>query len=300
MSAASALLYLPVGVWIATGVGLLVAFRKSTPRLVLRLAATFLALWAVLATTVLVWVLFNGGVEAVLALVHSPLLLFQSRWTLVWVTGALGALGVFTVAFFLNQLVGHGLLKILPTSSVPWPADLPLPDAPTTLLEFESAAAEAFSFTLVEPGLRERRLPYRRDVILLSRGLRAVLAPDELDAVIAHELGHIRGLDSRYLTFLRTFAQMMAWDPLLTYLARSLTTREEFRADLDAARMTHRPMALARALYKALTLPEPSTPRPFPGFLRLAGRHGHQEAYRRIRRLVALAESGAFEGEPGV
>jgi Zn-dependent protease with chaperone function len=300
MSAGSELLYLPVVVWVATGVGLLVAYRKSTPRLMLRLAAMFLALWAVLATTVLVWVLLNGGVDAVLALVHSPWLLFQSRWALVWVTGALGAFGVFTVAFILNQLVGHGLLRVLPSSVVPWPEGLPLPDAPTTLLEFESTAAEAFSFTLLEPGLRERRAPYRRDVILLSRGLRSVLSADELEAVVAHELGHIRGLDSRYLTFLRTFAQMMAWDPLLAYLARSLTTREEYRADLDAARMTHRPIALARALFKALTLPGASGPRPFPAFLQLSGRHGHREAYNRIRRLLALAESGVYEGEPGV
>jgi Zn-dependent protease with chaperone function len=249
---------------------------------------------------VLVWVLLNGGVDAVLALVHSPWLLFQSRWALVWVTGALGAFGVFTVAFILNQLVGHGLLRVLPSSVVPWPEGLPLPDAPTTLLEFESTAAEAFSFTLLEPGLRERRAPYRRDVILLSRGLRSVLSADELEAVVAHELGHIRGLDSRYLTFLRTFAQMMAWDPLLAYLARSLTTREEYRADLDAARMTHRPIALARALFKALTLPGAPGPRPFPAFLQLSGRHGHREAYNRIRRLLALAESGVYEGEPGV
>jgi Zn-dependent protease with chaperone function len=300
MSAASELLYLPVAVWIATGVGLLVAYRKSTPRLVLRLAATFLALWAVLATTVLVWVLFNGGVDAVLALVHSPLLLFQSRWTLVWFAGAIGALGVFTVAFFLNQVVGHGLLRILPTSTIPWPEDLPLPGLPTSLLEFDSTAAEAFSFTLLEPGLHERRLPYRRDVILVSSALRDALAPEELEAVVAHELGHIRGLDSRYLTFLRTFARMMAWDPLLAYLAWSLTTREEYRADLDAARMTQRPLALARALYKALTLPESLTERPFPSFLPHSGRHGHREAYQRIRRLVALAESGDFEGEPVV
>jgi Zn-dependent protease with chaperone function len=300
VSGGSELLYVPVVVWIATGIGLLVAYRKSTPRLVLRLAAGFLALWAVLATTVLVWVLLNGGMGAVLALLHSPLLLFQSRWLLVWLTGAIGALMVFTAAFALNQLVGHGLLKVLPTEPVEWPADLPAPERPTSLLEFESPAAEAFSFTLLEPGLGEGRAPYRRDVILVSRGLRSLLDPEELDAVVAHELGHIRGLDSRYLTFLRTFAQMMRWDPLLAYLARSLTTREEYRADLDAARMTQQPMALARALYKAMTMFPPASARQFPGFLRISGRRGHREAYERIRRLLELAESGAFEGAPGV
>jgi Zn-dependent protease with chaperone function len=300
MNAASGLLYIPVVVWVATGVGLLVAYRKSTPTLVLRLAAGFLALWALLATTVLAWVLLEGGMGAVLALLHSPLLLFQSRWSLIWLTGALGALTVFTAAFALNQLVGHGLLRVLPTSPIPWPADLPAPERPTSLLEFESRSAEAFSFTLLESRFRERRVPYRRDVILMSRRLRELLDPAEFDAVVAHELAHIRGLDSRYLTFLRTFAQLMRWDPLLAYLARSLTTREEYRADLEAARMTRQPLALARALFKAMSVPEPRPVRPFRTFLRPMGRHGRREAYGRILRLVALAESGAFEGEPGV
>lgn len=297
MSAASELLYLPVVVWVATGMGLLAAFRKSTPRLVLRLAAGFLALWAVLATTVLVWVLLNGGAGAVVALLHSPLLLFQGRWAFVWLTGAAGALVVLSVAFALNQIVGHGLLRVLPTARVEWPTSLPAPERLTSLLEFESSAPDAFSFTLLEPGLRERRLPYRRDVILVSRSLRAVLTPAELDSVVAHELGHIRGLDSRYLTFLRTFAHMMRWDPLLAYLSRTLTTREEYRADLDAARMTHRPLALARALFKAMNMPAGAGSGSFPALLRRAGRHGRSEAYERIRRLIALAESGAFEGE---
>lgn len=297
MTALSELLYLPVVVWVATGVGLLVAYRRSTPTLVLRLAATFLGLWAVLATTVLVWVLLHGGVPGVLALVHSPLLLFQSRWTLVWLTGAVGAFGVFTVAFVLNQVVARGLLGLLATCAVPWPAGLPPPVAPTSLFEFESSAAEAFTFTVLEPGIREGRLPYGRDLILISRGLRELLSPEELRAVVAHELGHIRGLDSRYLTFLRTFAHMMRWDPLLAYLARRLTIREEYRADTEAAGMTRRPIELARALYKAVTLPESASSRPFPAFLGFSGRLARREAYARIRRLVALAESGEFEGE---
>lgn len=298
MTGASELLYLPVVIWIGAGVGLLVAYRNSTPRLVLRLAAGFLGLWAVLATTVLVWVLLNGGIPAVMALLHSPLLLFQSRWALVWATGALGALAVFTLAFLVNQLVAHGLLHLLPATELPWPSDLPRPDSPTELLELNSTAASAFSFTLLRSGLREGRAPYREDVIVVSSALRALLSPDELDAVVAHELGHIRELDSRYLTFLRTFARMMAWDPLLAYLARSLTTREEYQADLDAARMTRHPLSLARALYKALMVPAPADATVFPGLLRVGGRQGTREACERIRRLVALAESGAYGEEP--
>jgi Zn-dependent protease with chaperone function len=298
MSALSGLLYLPVVVWILTGVGLLAASRKSTPTLVLRLAAGFLALWALLATTVLVWILLNGGIPAVVTLLHSPLLLFQNRWALVWATGAVGAVGVLTAAFGLNQLVGRGMLTVLHPTPLSWPADLPRPETPTSLFEFDSPTADAFSFTLLEPGVRQGRWPYRRDVILVSRGLSNLLTREELDAVLAHELGHIRGLDSRYLTFLRTFARMMRWDPLLAYLAWSLTRREEYRADAESARMTRDPLALARALFKALSVRNPAPARTGASFLGLAGRHGRSEGYKRIRRLVALSESGAFEGEP--
>ena len=68
--------------------------------------------------------------------------------------------------------------------------------------------------------------------------------------MIAHELAHVEGLDSRYLTFFRTLARMMRWDPVLAFLAHSLTRHEEFLADRLAVDVTRRPLAMARALYK--------------------------------------------------
>ncbi len=299
MNAVGSLLYVPLVIWVATGVGLLVAYRRSTPTVVLRLAAAFLALWAVLATTVLVWVLYHGGWPAVVALLHSPLLLFQSRWLGFWAAGAFGALALLSLAFVLSQVAARGLLQMLHTAPIPG-ATLATRGrgAATTVLAFESDRPEAFSFTLLEPGLPEGRAPYRHDFILVSSGLRERLRPEELEAVIAHELGHVRGLDSRYLTFLRTFSRMMRWDPLLAYLAQSLTRREEFRADLDAVRLTHHPRALARALYKAIAAGGSASGAPVPSFLGLPGKRGSRDALDRIRRLVALADSGAFEGEP--
>ncbi|MCI4325414.1 MAG: M56 family metallopeptidase [Thermoplasmata archaeon] len=285
-------LYIPVVVWAATGLGLLYAFRRSAPPVVLRLAATFLALWALLATTTLAWVLTRGGWSAIVTLVQHPLLLFRPSAAILWVEGAVGASLVFTVAFLLNQLVGRGFLHLLHPSERPWPPRLPAPRDPTSFLVFPSERPEAFSFTLLELGGRFG--VHRREVILMSEGLERRLTVEEVEAVVAHELGHIRGLDSRYLTFLRTLSRMMRWDPLLAYLAYTLTRREEFRADAEAARLTRRPLALARALYKAMS----GTPPPFPlggdAFLGGAGERGRTEALERIRRLVAMEESGAF------
>jgi MYXO-CTERM domain-containing protein len=288
------ILYLPVLVWIGTAVGLYLALRRSAPSLVLRLAATFCALWALLATTVAIWVLSNGGWVAVVRLAYAPLELFQWRWALLWAEGAVGAFLVFLVAFLLNQAVGRGFLGLLHPRELAWPAGLSRPAAPMTLLAYDSPRAEAFSFTLLERGggwLGVRR----REVILLSRALLRRLDADEREAAIAHEVGHLIDLDGRYLTFFRTLARLMRWDPVLAYLAYSITRREEFRADAEAVRLTRRPLALARALYKVSVDPA-SGPGPVAtvGFLGAGSRRRQRETLERIRRLVALAESGLY------
>ena len=291
------LLYLPVAVWAATGIGLWFALRRSAPPVVLRLAATFLALWALLATTVLVWVLSNGGWAAIVRLSRSPWSLFEPQWALVWLEGGVGALAVFATAFVLNQLVGRGFLRLLRPRPLPWPTSLPAPKVATTLLAFAAEDPQAFSFTLLErapgPGVRLRR----REVILLSRGLLARLEPDEREAAIAHEFGHLKDLDGRYLTFFRTLARLMRWDPVLAHLASTLTRSEEYRADAEAVRLTGRPLSLARALYKVSLRGGPAPPVGALGFLGGGGRRQHRETLERIRRLVALAESGRYPEE---
>ena len=135
-------------------------------------------------------------------------------------------------------------------------------------------------------------------MILVSEGLIDRLSTEEREAVVAHELSHIRELDGRYLTFFRILSRMMRWDPILAYFANRLTDREELRADSDAVELTRRPRALARALFKASSAADGPV-RAFPGLLGTGGRRGRRQAVERIRRLVALAESGRFPEEFG-
>lgn len=292
-----ALLDLPILLWVVVGVGLLVAYRRSASPVVFRLAALFLAFWAVFATTGLLWVVTNGGWSAILALVHSPLLLFQARYLLWWLAGVVGAFAVFLVAFLLSQVVGRSFVILFQTRPLAWPTGVPGPASVTSLLAFSSQAPNAFTFTLLERG--GPRGLRRHDVILLSEGLLAELTPSETAAVVAHELGHVRELDGRYLTFIRTLARMMRWDPILAYCADRLTAREEFRADLDAVRMTGHPRALARALYKASRSMVPAGLAGPASFLGVGGRRGLHQADQRIHRLIALAESGRYPEELG-
>ena len=289
------LLYVPVLAWVAVGVGLLLAYRRSTSTVVFRLAAAFLAFWALFATTGLAWVLSNGGWSAVVRLASAPWVIFEPRFAPLWVAGALGAFAVFLTAFLLSQAVGRGFLAVLRPRTLDWPERIPRPATPTDLLAFPSAHVEAFCFTLIDIG--GPALLRRRDGGLLSDGLIARLSPVEQESVVAHEMGHIRELDGRYLTFFRTLARLMRWDPVLALLADRLTQREEFRADLAAVELTGRPRALARALYK-VSAPEDAPLRPLLGLLGPGGRRGRRQAVERIRRLVALAESGRFPEEP--
>jgi Zn-dependent protease with chaperone function len=290
------LLYLLVLGWAAIGIGLLFAFRRSTSTVVFRLAAAFLALWAFVATTGLVWMVAEGGWAGMLRLVGAPLTVFDPSYAGLWLVGAAGAFAIFLTAFLLSQLVGRGYLAARRPRALDWPERLPAPRVPTDLLAFLAPRVEAFSFTLLEPG--GPALLRRRNVILVSDGLLREMGPDEVEAVIAHELGHLKELDGRYLTFFRTLARLVRWDPVLAYLADRLTEREEFRADLDAVELTGRPRTLARALFKAGWFASDRSSAA-PGFLGSGGRRGRRQAIERIRRLVALAESGRFPEEPG-
>ena len=294
--AALAFLYVPVVLWAALGLSLALAFRRSGSSTVFRLTALFLGVWALFATTALAWVLSNGGCDALLRLARTPTLLFSPTSAFVWVAGALGAFLVFLTAFLLSQTVGRGFLRLFPSHELPWPSGVLAPTTVTSLRAFRSETGGAFAFTLLERG-GERGIR-RRDVILVSDRLLAELEPQEWEAVLAHEVGHLRELDGRYLTFFRTLSRLMRWDPILAYFAESLTSREEYRADLDAVELTRRPRAMARALYKAAFLSPPTT-RGVPGLLGVGGRRGRRHAMERIRRLVALAESGRFPEEFG-
>jgi len=292
------LLFAPVAVWAAVGIALAAAFRRSRSTAVFRLTAIFLGFWALLATTTLVWVLANGGWGAVVTLARAPLTIFDVRYLDLWLYGAAGAFLVFLTAFVISQLVARGFLLLLRPTPLAWPEGLGTPGTPTDLYLFASRAPDAFTFTLLADG--GQHLLRRRDVIMVSTGLLAILSEEERTAVIAHELGHLRELDGRYLAFFRTLSRLMRWDPVLAILANSLTRREEFRADLDAVELTRRPRALARALYKV----SQEAPRPHrflagSSLLGRCGARGRRDAIERIRRLVSLAESGRFPEDGG-
>ena len=287
------LLLIPVVLFFALALTLLLALRRSSSPWVLRLAALFVALWALLATTALVTLLSIGRSPGLFSVVStSSQVLAPVHWQL-WLGGAIGAFALLVLAFLLNQAVGRGFLELYAAGPYPWPRMLPRPAGRITVRVMRSPRPDAFSFTLLEFGTLRR--PFvRNDVILLSEGLLATLDEEEVVSVLAHELGHIRDLDSRYLTFFRTFSRMMRWDPVLAYLADAITRHEEYRADWEAVQMTRRPRLLAQALYRVLAAGGEGGSTSASALLGGSGRRGRRETLRRIDRLLELADSPEY------
>ena len=86
--------------------------------------------------------------------------------------------------------------------------------------------------------------------IVFSLGILDILEGDELDAVISHELAHIKDGDSTFKALMNALIAISFFNPL-AYLSASAALRErEMLADERGARMLARPQALASALVK--------------------------------------------------
>ncbi len=81
--------------------------------------------------------------------------------------------------------------------------------------------------------------------IYVARALPAQLAADELEAVIAHEVSHVRRRDPLRLFAWRTLAGVLFWLPALRQLAEELADESEILADDYAARERALPLASA-------------------------------------------------------
>lgn len=97
--------------------------------------------------------------------------------------------------------------------------------------------------------------PGRPGTVVISEGLLAVLAPEEEDAVIAHEEGHLAQKHSRYL---RVTGLAAAAVPVLRPLARQLRFATERAADEAAVKAVGDRCIVARAIARAALATSPA------------------------------------------
>ena len=128
----------------------------------------------------------------------------------------------------------------------------------------------------------------KRPKILLSADLLDALEPDELEAIIAHELSHIEARDVQVVFASGLLRDFVAWNPVAHIAFRALVRDREHEADRRAAEMTGRPLAVASGLvkmYEVMRHRRTYAQRSALAFLRPGG-----SLTRRVVRLLALAD----------
>jgi Zn-dependent protease with chaperone function len=155
----------------------------------------------------------------------------------------------------------------------------------TRLLVVRDEEADAFSFAILRWG--GRRIFRGEDVIVMTTGLLDLLTEGEASAVLAHEAAHVEARDDRYLPFFHVLSMLLFFDPALRLLRRRVGRHHEFAADAESARVTRRPLDLARALLKVYLKGMPAA-----RATGLFGRGSRAEMVQRIEALLALDAAG--------
>lgn len=101
-------------------------------------------------------------------------------------------------------------------------------------------------------------LPGRRPRIVLSAGTLGLLDRLELDAVVAHERGHVHERHDLVLLPFASMCQLLGWMPYVRRAPRAVATLVEMAAD-DFATRSHEPRALASALVHLVSANAPPT-----------------------------------------
>ena len=98
------------------------------------------------------------------------------------------------------------------------------------------------------PGLFAASSSLHGSVVILSQRLQQVLSPNELEAVIAHEVAHLTNKDSRRRLASTLLSKCMFFDPLSKFVDPAIHRQGEFLADDMAASDPTKARALASAL----------------------------------------------------
>jgi Zn-dependent protease with chaperone function len=106
----------------------------------------------------------------------------------------------------------------------------------------------------------------RRSFIVASTGLCATLAPDELEAAVAHEMAHAKHRDPALGWGLMLVRGLCFFNPAVQLVARAAVAEIEARADHSAARIVGSTKAVARSLRKLSGIDSARTPRTWHGF----------------------------------
>ncbi|HXY83552.1 MAG TPA: M56 family metallopeptidase [Candidatus Saccharimonadales bacterium] len=89
-----------------------------------------------------------------------------------------------------------------------------------------------------------------KPTVVISERLMSLLTKDEMKAVLAHELGHIKNSDTTLKSMITAYRTALPFDPIIRIVEAAFHREREILADESAALATRKPLTLASALLK--------------------------------------------------
>ena len=121
--------------------------------------------------------------------------------------------------------------------------------------EFESVARK-LGIRSAELQLSESAMPVSfasdtdKPIVVISEKLLSLLKKDELEAVMAHELAHIKNSDTALKALVTGYRAVLPIDPVIRLVEAAFHREREMAADETAVKATQKPLSLASALLK--------------------------------------------------
>ena len=141
-----------------------------------------------------------------------------------------------------------------------------------------------------------------RRIVAVSPELVDSMSPAEIEAVLAHEISHLKNNDSRQKGLARLAKLAFAFDPVLHLVEAAIHRERELFADQVSVRYTQKPLALASALLRVHAGFQ--TRSPGPGTGSFIGRRGkgllskYPDLDRRVQLLIDMARQMKTQSIP--
>jgi heat shock protein HtpX len=90
----------------------------------------------------------------------------------------------------------------------------------------------------------------RRKYVAISKSILNLLDPEEIEAVLAHELAHLKNKDTTIKIISLIYRTILLFDPSIHLIEAAINREREYLADETAATVTGNPLSLASALLK--------------------------------------------------
>lgn len=134
-----------------------------------------------------------------------------------------------------------------------------------------------------------------KPTVVMSESLVSLLGKDELEAVMAHELAHIKNADTSLKALVTAYKAALPHDPIIRLVEAAFHREREMVADETAARATGKPLSLASALLKIYEVFPKNNLRSY-GTLSILGAgtnlmSRHPPLRNRISQLIRLSET---------